>query len=407
MAPVAPAAAGYRMPAEWEPHAATWMAWPHYRGDWPGKFEPVPWVYAEIIRNLAHERVELVVADATAERQARKLLERADALSANVHFHRWRTNRVWLRDSGCIFVERGADTVVGESRVAAQECSPRREPWVRTGDDGAPAGRKNLSSLAPDSNLDAIKFRFNGWAKYTNWRHDEKIGSLMANATGTREFRPLSCGTRVVLEGGSIDVNGRGTLLTTEECLLSKIQQRNPGMSRADYEKVFAEYLGASHVIWLGRGIFGDDTHGHVDDLTRFVSADTVITMVEPNPKDVNYKPLRDNLLRLRAARDQDGRSLNIVEIPVPQPVVFEGRRLPASYANFYIANEVVLAPVFNRPNDRIALNTLAQLFPARAVVPIYSGDFIWGLGAMHCMTQQQPARPQLSAVSSQRSAKA
>jgi agmatine deiminase len=368
-----PAALGYRMPAEREPHAATWMAWPHYRGDWPGKFEPVPWVYAEIIRNLSrHERVELVVVDAASERQARKVLERGDALSANVRFHRWPTNRVWTRDSGCIFL------TPQEPGFARPES---REPAL-----SLPKGR-----LSPDEPALALKFRFNAWAKYSNWRHDEKIGSLMANAAGVREIRPLAGSTRVVLEGGSIDVNGRGTLLTTEECLLSKIQQRNPGMSRAHYEKVFADYLGAPHVIWLGRGIFGDDTHGHVDDLTRFVSANTVVTMVEPNPKDVNHKPLRDNLRRLEAAVDQDGQPLNVVEIPMPQPVVFEDRRLPASYANFYIANEIVLVPVFNRPNDRIALNTLAQLFPARSVVPIYSGDFIWGLGAMHCMTQQQP----------------
>jgi agmatine deiminase len=252
----------------------------------------------------------------------------------------------------------------------------------------------------------AIKFRFNAWAKYSNWHHDEKIGSLMANVntpalfrreresrTGhPHEIRPLSGGKRVVLEGGSIDVNGAGTILTTEECLLSKVQQRNPHMTRVHYERVFADYLGAPHTIWLGRGIFGDDTHGHVDDLTRFVAKDTVITMVEPDSKDVNHAPLRANLRRLQAARDQDGRQLTIVEIPMPQAVVFEGRRLPASYANFYIANGVVLAPVFNRPNDRIALNTLAQLFPSREIVPIYSGDFIWGLGAMHCMTQQQPA---------------
>ncbi len=375
------AALGYRMPAEWEPHAATWMAWPHYGGDWPGKFDPVPWVYAEIIRNLArYERVELIAADAAAERQARKLLERADALSPNVHFHRWRTNRVWMRDSGCIFL------------------TPH-EPGVARPDS------RELPS--PDQRALALKFRFNAWAKYSNWRLDEKVGSLMANAAGAREVRPLCGSTRVVLEGGSIDVNGRGTVLTTEECLLSNVQQRNPGMSRAGYEKVFADYLGAPHVIWLGRGIFGDDTHGHVDDLTRFVSANTVVTMVEPNPKDVNHKPLRDNVRRLQTALDQDGQPLNVVEIPMPQPVVFEDRRLPASYANFYIANEVVLVPVFNRPNDRIALNTLAQLFPARSVVPIYSGDFIWGLGAMHCMTQQEPARKQLSAVSSLRSAKA
>jgi agmatine deiminase len=186
-------------------------------------------------------------------------------------------------------------------------------------------------------------------------------------------------------------VNGRGTILTTEECLLSKVQQRNPGMSRKDYEKIFADYLGAPNVIWLGNGIAGDDTHGHVDDLTRFVAADTVVTVVENTPKDVNHKPLRDNLKRLRASRDQDGKPLNIVEIPMPAPVIFEKRRLPASYANFYIANGVVLVPVFNDPNDRIALNTLAELFPMRKIVPIYAGDLVWGLGTMHCMTQQQP----------------
>jgi agmatine deiminase len=339
------------MPAEWEPHAATWLAWPHYHGDWPGRFEPIPWVYTEIIRNLArHERVELIVNDAAAERQVRKLLDRANAPLANVRFHRWPTNRVWMRDSGCIFMK-------------------------------------------SESDLLATKFRFNAWAKYSNWRHDEKIGSLMAEAARAEEIRPLHNDARVVLEGGSIDVNGCGTLLTTEECLLSKVQQRNPGLSRKDYEKVFADYLGAPHVIWLGRGIFGDDTHGHVDDLTRFVAADTVVTMVENNPRDVNHKPLRDNLRRLRNARDQAGKPLNIVELPMPGPVVFERRRLPASYANFYIANGIVLVPVFNDPNDRIALNTLAALFPAREAVPIYSGDLIWGLGTMHCMTQQQPSQ--------------
>ncbi len=292
---------------------------------------------------------------------------------------------MWLRDSGCIFLC-GADTHVRQK-------------------------------LAPPL---ALKFRFNAWAKYSNWRLDDKIGSLMASTKiptpstrsarsgqafaaknaremrhsylHTHEIRPLSAGKRIVLEGGSIDVNGAGTIVTTEECLLSKVQQRNPQMTRVHYEKAFADYLGAPHTIWLGRGIFGDDTHGHVDDLTRFVAKDTVVTMVEHNSKDVNHAPLRANLRRLQAARDQDGRQLTIVELPMPQPVIFESRRLPASYANFYIANGCVLAPVFNRPNDRIALNTLAQLFPKREVVPIYSGDFIWGLGAMHCMTQQQPA---------------
>jgi agmatine deiminase len=354
------------MPAEWETHAATWLAWPHYHGDWPGRFEPIPWVYTEIIRNLArHERVELIVNNAAAQKQAQKVLQRANALSPNVRFHRWPTNRVWLRDSGCIFLKCGAGAPV-------RELSPP----------------KQVAQNVPV----AVKFRFNAWAKYSNWRRDEKIGSLMAKTAHARELRPVSAKTRVVLEGGSIDVNGAGTILTTEECLLSKVQERNPHMTRVHYEKLFADYLGAPNVIWLGRGIFGDDTHGHVDDLTRFVSPDTVITMVEPNSKDVNHSPLRANLRRLQGARDQAGKPLNIVEIPMPGPVVFEGRRLPASYANFYIANGIVLAPVFNDPNDRIALNTLAELFPTRAIVPIYSGDLVWGLGTMHCMTQQQPA---------------
>ena len=372
------------MPAEWEPHAATWLAWPHYHGDWPGKFEPIPWVYAEIIRNLArHERVELIVNDAAAERQVRKLLDKANALLENIRFHRWPTNRVWMRDSGCIFLTPQRPGFAGPDNRG--RLSPHRNR------DG-----KRKGASAPEGAPLAANFRFNAWAKYSNYRHDEKIGGPMAEVATAQEIRPLHGDTRVVLEGGSIDVNGCGTLLTTEECLLSKVQERNPGMTRKNYEKVFANCLGAPHTIWLGRGIFGDDTHGHVDDLARFVSSNTIVTMVESNARDVNHKPLQDNLRRLRAARDQAGKRLNIVELPMPGPVVFEKRRLPASYANFYIANGIVLAPVFNDPNDRIALNTLAELFSTREIVPIYSGDLVWGLGTMHCMTQQQPARENL-----------
>jgi agmatine deiminase len=358
-----------RMPAEWEPHEATWLAWPHYRDDWPGKFEPIPWVYAEIIRHLARrERVELIVTDATSEKRARKILDRANALSDTIHFHRWPTNRVWTRDSGCTFVTRPS--------FAQPDSRGRLSPRVSGPDD---------------SELVAVKWRFNAWAKYSNYEYDEKIGTLMAEAANAREVQPVVSKHRVVLEGGSIDVNGRGTLLTTEECLLSKVQQRNPKMKRKDYEKVFADYLGIKNVIWLGSGITGDDTHGHVDDITRFVSPDTVVTAVETNPDDPNYEPLRENIRRLRTATDQDGKPLAIIELPVPAPVIFEGRRLPASYANFYIANGQVLVPVFNDPNDRFALDILADLFPDRDVVGIYSGDLIWGFGALHCMTQQQP----------------
>jgi len=351
-----------RTPAEWEPHEATWLAWPHNRQDWPGKFELIPWVYAEIIRHLAcRERVELIVNDATAENCARKVLNRASALSDNVRFHRWPTNRVWVRDSGCTFV-----MSKNSSNGTARE---------------APAPQ----------HLFGITWRFNAWAKYSDYKRDGKISALMADTANAAGLRPSFRKSRVVLEGGSIDVNGQGTLLTTEECLLSDTQRRNPGMKRRDYEKIFSDYLGIRNVIWLTCGIAGDDTHGHVDDITRFVSPDTVVTAVESDPRDPNYEPLRENIRRLREANDQEGKPISIVELPMPEPLFFEKRRLPASYANFYIANGLVLVPVFNDPNDRVALDILADLFPDRDVVGIYSGDLIWGFGAMHCMTQQQP----------------
>ncbi|GAC1431801.1 MAG: agmatine deiminase family protein [Terriglobales bacterium] len=342
------------MPAEWEPHESTWLAWPHYRNDWPGKFEAIPWVFAEIIRHLSrNERVDLVVDDAASEKCARKTLDVASALNENVVFHRWPTNRVWTRDSGCTFVKAYSSSKKGVA---------------------------------------AVKWRFNAWAKYSNWQRDDKLGSLMAKHVRAEELRPQFGKQPAVLEGGSVDVNGAGTLLTTEDCLLSTIQQRNARMTRSDYESVFAEYLGISNVIWLSAGITGDDTHGHVDDITRFVSTDTVVTAVEADTSDPNYEPLQENIRRLRAAADQDGNPLAIVELPMPRPVIFEGHRLPASYANFYIANGLVLVPVFNDTNDRTALDVIADLFPEREIVGIYCGDLIWGFGAIHCMTQQQPA---------------
>jgi agmatine deiminase len=374
-----------RMPAEWEPHEATWLAWPHFRGDWPGKFEPIPWVYAEIIRQLSRrERIELIVNNAASEKSTRKTLKLAGALNKNIRFHRWPTDRVWTRDSGCTFVTGHGGMESSSIEVGGATGVPARR-----------AGRR-------PANLQAVKWRFNAWAKYANYRHDEKIGSLMARVARAQEYRAQHHGTRVVLEGGSIDVNGRGTLLTTEECLLSRTQQRNRGFRREDYEQVFANYLGIRQVIWLGKGIAGDDTHGHVDDITRFVDADTILTMIEHNQRDENHEPLMENLRRLKSASDQDGKPFRIVELPMPSPVIFEGRRLPASYGNFYIANGVVLVPVFNDPNDRVALNILAEVFPARDIVPIYCGDLIWGFGALHCMTQQQPAvGPRSSVVGS------
>jgi agmatine deiminase len=363
VSPLAPGA--LRMPAEWEPHAATWLAWPHNRSDWPGKYQPIPWVYAEIVRNLVRgERVHLIVNDRAWEARARSVLTRAHVPLDEVVFHRWRTDRGWTRDSGAIF------------------------------------------AVCEDGSQVALQWRFNAWAKYADWRHDAQLPGRMArylkveSVEPTRksqeeQTQPSGRASSLVLEGGSIDVNGCGTLLATEECLLSSgVQVRNPGIRREDLECAFREYLGADHTVWLGRGIVGDDTHGHVDDIARFVTADTVVAAVEANPDDPNHEPLQENLERLRSATDQSGRRLRVIELPMPAPVQFRGRRLPASYANFYIANAAVLVPTFDDPNDRVALNILAELFPDRPVVGIYCGDLVWGLGTLHCMTQQQPAQP-------------
>ncbi len=337
------------MPAEWEPHAATWLAWPHNRSDWPGKFEPIPWIYADIVRHLATvERVDILVHDAAAERSTRAMLRQSHAELDSIRFHHVATNRGWIRDYGPIFVKGNAG-------------------------------------------LGAVKWRFNGWAKYSDWKSDERAGAAIPGRAGTPVCVPTFAGRRMVLEGGSIDVNGRGTLLTTAECLLSRVQQRNPGVNRRVLEQAFAAYLGIQKVIWLERGIAGDDTHGHIDDTARFVAADIVVACVELNRGEANYGALQKNLQLLRNATDQDGRPLRVVELPMPAPVYFRNQRLPASYANFYIANGIVLVPTFNDPNDRVALSVLAELFPSRQVIPIYCRDLVLGLGTLHCMTQQQP----------------
>jgi agmatine deiminase len=345
-----PSARGFRMPAEWEPHAATWLAWPHRESDWPGKFAPIPWVYAEIVRALTrHEPVNLIVTDEPAAGAVRDLLCRAGADTNRVRFWPAPTDRSWVRDSGPIFVR---------------------------GSDGARV---------------ALDWRFSAWAKYPDWHQDDRVPQFVAEALGVPRVEPVHNGHRVVLEGGSIDVNGSGLLLTTEECLLSKTQERNPALDRADYEAVFAEYLGAGKVLWLGRGIVGDDTHGHIDDLARFVGPRTVVTAVEPDPTDENYALLQENRERLEGATDGAGEKLEVVPLPVPRRLVYAGARLPASYANFYIANGVVIVPTFNDPADRVALGTLAELFPDREVVGVHCVDLVWGLGTLHCMTQQEP----------------
>jgi agmatine deiminase len=341
----------YRMPAEWAPHAATWIAWPHNAEDWPGKFQPIPWVYAEIVRHLSCcEDVHILVNDLTTERRATGILKRAGANLARLHFHHWQTDRVWLRDSGPIFVKNAQ----GESAIT--------------------------------------NWKFNAWAKYDNWHRDDLIPQHVARHYDMTESKPEIAGKRLVLEGGSIDTNGAGILLTTEECLLSEIQQRNPGVSREQLEAAFAEHLGIEKVVWLHRGCAGDDTHGHVDDITRFVGENTILTAVEPNTADENHLPLAENLDRLRTARNLSGEPFEILALPMPSPVVFEGQRLPASYANFYIANDLVLVPTFNDKNDRRALNIIADCFPTRDIVGIHAVDLVWGLGTLHCMTQQEPA---------------
>jgi agmatine deiminase len=350
--------AGYRMPAEWEPQRATWLAWPHNRTDWPGKFEPIPYVYAEIVRHLARAAgVELIVNDAKSEVRARAILTDANvlpALESQIAFHQWPTNRGWLRDSGPIFVKDRAGKIA------------------------------------------VTNWKFNAWAKYKNWQLDNTLPEKVAELRGFQAFESTvevgDTSRQMILEGGSIDVNGRGLLLTTEECLLSPVQQRNPGMTREEIEAALGHMLGVKKVLWLERGIVGDDTHGHVDDIARFIGPRTVLAASERDPSDENHMILKENLKRLKKMTDTTGKALEVISLPMPAPVVFKGQRVPASYANFYISNRKVLVPTFDDPNDLAALNVIQHALPKHRVVPIYCGDLIWGLGAIHCMTQQEPA---------------
>ncbi len=332
------------------------------------------------------ERAHILVNDARAEERARSVLQRANALRDTVEFHRWPTNRVWTRDFGPIFVTEGhvARTL---SPASAREAGARTQPTA----SAVGSQRDHEASPRSGRKTAVLNFGFTAWAKYPDWELDDKVPHLIAKELKMREWRPESSGRRVVLEGGSIDVNGQGTMLTTSECLLSEQQQRNPSLGREELERVFHDHLGVTKTIWLGRGIAGDDTHGHVDDIARFVAPDVVVAAVERNTADANYEPLRENIRQLRRETNAAGKKLRVVELPMPRPIVYRRQRLPASYANFYIANGLVLVPTFNDPHDHIALKTLAGLFPGREIVGIHCGDFIWGLGAIHCMTQQQP----------------
>jgi agmatine deiminase len=341
-----PAQLGYRMPAEWEPHRGTWLSWPHNEATWPDKFGPVPSIFARMVRHLAdHEEVHINVAGSGMEQEVRRLLADAGAASDSVFFHYNPTNDAWCRDHGPIFIQRQGD--------------------------------------APEAVVD---WKYNAWGgKYPPYDLDDVIPTRVAEELALPVFHP-----GIVMEGGSIDVNGRGTLLTTEACLLNP--NRNPSLDRPEIERYLRAYLGVSHILWLGDGIAGDDTDGHVDDLTRFVDPNTVVTVVEDDPSDENYEPLQSNLERLNRMSDQDGRPLRVVTLPMPRPLWHRGQRLPASYANFYIANGVVLLPTYDPPRDEEAQATLQSLFPTREIVGIDCTDLVWGLGAFHCVTQQWPS---------------
>ncbi len=350
-----PAELGYAMPAEWAPHAATWIAWPHNQTDWPGKFAPIQWVYGELVRRLAgRERVRILVPDPAHEGRATRILRKVGVDLTAVDFLRVPTNRSWTRDTGAIFVRH------------------------------------------PDGPVAATIWRFNAWAKYPDYKLDAAVAGKMAAArrlpTWTPRARIEGDDKPVVLEGGAIDVDGEGTLLATEECLLSDVQARNPGLGRAPLEATLAAVLGARKVVWLPHGIVGDDTHGHIDDVCRFVAPGRVLLCRETDPRDPNHRLLAECAERLQGARDAAGRRLDVIPLPMPSPLTFEGRRVPASYANFYVANGVVLCPTFNDAKDRLALGLLADLFPGREVIGIHAVDLVWGLGTLHCMTQQEPA---------------
>jgi len=348
--PVPGSRSAFRFPAEWEKHDATWIAWPHHEPDWPGKLAPIPWVYGEIARVLhRHERVEILCHDEQVRDDARVVLEAHSVAPEGYRLHIVPNERVWLRDSAPTFV-----------------CDER--------------GRVQL-----------VNWQFNAWAKYDNYQRDERVGQAIADLTDLPRIVPRrpDTGEPVVLEGGGIEANGEGLLLVTEEWLLSDVQVRNPGLSRDDYERVFRDYLGVRQTLWLGEGCVGDDTHGHVDDIARFVAPDVVVLAHEEDPADENHRRSSDNLRRLELVA---GDALRVVTLPYPRPVYMNGERLPASYANFYIANGVVIVPTFNDRNDRVALNTLAALMPDREVVGIHAVDLVWGLGTLHCLSQQQPS---------------
>lgn len=339
-----------RFPAEWEKQEGILLCFPHNGNDWPGKYEAIQWTFIEFIKKVAtYEKVFLLVNDEKLKTKVSDMLDRARVNLNQVSFIIQKTNRSWMRDSGPIIIYK-------------------------------------------DGKREALNFNFNGWAKYKNFQLDKHVPSKVSDFLKIPLTQVTYKGKPVIVEGGAIDVNGQGTLLTSEECLMHpSIQVRNTGFTKEDYETIFKEYLGVTNVIWLGDGIEGDDTHGHIDDLARFVNEDTIVTIIETDPNDANYKTLQDNLKRLQNAKLEDGKSPVIVTLPMPKRLDFEDLRLPASYANFLILNKCVLVPTFNDANDRKALNILAECFPDREIIGISAIDLIWGFGTLHCLSQQIP----------------
>ncbi len=365
-----PAELGFSMPAEWEKHEATWLAWPHHEADWPGKMDAIRWVYGEMARKISPgEIVRILVRNKAEQKLAANHLRHAGCEFKNIQFIVHPTNRAWMRDSGPIFVR----------KFIGRDAAPRRPRTARR--------------AVPPTETAIVHFHFNAWARHDDWQKDRKVPELVARALGKRLFHAEFDGKPFVVEGGGIEVNGRGTLLTTEECYLHpKIQIRNPGMTRAQYNETFKKYLGVKNVFWLRKGPAGDDTHGHIDDICRFVNPKTLVLIKETNQKDINYRPLAENWERIKDLRLENGSKPEVVPLPMPAPLYFDGRRLPASYANFYIGNACVIAPTFNDPNDRVALGVLSELFKDRPVVGIHAVDLVVGSGSLHCLTQQQPA---------------
>jgi agmatine deiminase len=350
-----PAELGYTMPAEWEPHAATWLGWPHNSNDWPGKFEVIPWIYGEMIRKIsAGEKINLIIRHKQDEQLARHVCRHVGADFRKIKFVVHPTNRGWTRDTGPIFVKRKTEGGRAETAI--------------------------------------VHFHFNAWAKYDNWRKDTKVPQTAATLLGKKLFHAEHDGKPFVIEGGGMELNGQGTLITTEQCYLDpKVQVRNPGLGKKQIEGALKNYLGVKNIFWLREGPVGDDTHGHIDDICRFVNRQTLVLVRERNGNDINHRPLEKNWDRIKDLRLEDGSKPEVVELPMPNPLYFDGIRLPASYANFYICNAGVIVPTFNDPNDRKALGILGELFKDRPVMGIHAVDLVWGFGSLHCLTQQQP----------------